>query len=62
MSSLNYHTLIYFLIGTIIAFFIELAMVSTGEKVGWRERAIMVILWPLVGIIFVWNFIKEFWK
>tara|TARA_R110001592_G_scaffold114335_1_gene314085 strand:+ start:1125 stop:1310 length:186 start_codon:yes stop_codon:yes gene_type:complete len=58
MSLLTYYTLIYFLIGTIIGFFLEFAMVTTGENIKWGERIIMVTLWPIMGVTFIWNFIK----
>ena len=62
MSLLTYYTLIYFLIGTIIGFFLEFVMVATGENVKWGERIVMITLWPIMGVTFIWNLIKEFWK
>jgi len=62
MSLLTYYTLIYFLIGTIIGFFLEFVMVATGENVEWGERITMITLWPIMGIAFIWNFIKGFFE
>jgi len=58
MSLLTYYTLIYFLIGTTIGFFLEFIMVTTGENIKWGERIIMITLWPIMAITFTWNFIK----
>ena len=62
MSLLTYYTLIYFLIGTVIGFFLEFAMVTTGENIKWGERITMITLWPIMGIAFIWNFIKGFFE
>jgi hypothetical protein len=51
--------LTYFIIGVVVGFLLELAMsVTTGDKVNWGERILIITLWPLMSILFVVNFIK----
>ena len=54
-------TLNYFIIGIIVGFLLELAMsVTTGDRVNWGERIVIITLWPLMGILFIVNFIRGF--
>ena len=52
-------TLTYFIIGAVVGFLLELAMsVTTGDKVNWGERITIITLWPIMGILFIVNFIR----
>lgn len=46
--------------GSIVGFFIELMVVSTGEKFSGGERAANIALWPIMVLIFIVSFIKGF--
>jgi hypothetical protein len=48
----------YLLAGVIIAFFLELIIRWTDQEVGHLERIQMIVAWPIMAIIFVYNFIK----
>ena len=53
--------LTYFIIGLVVGFLLELAMsVTTGDRVNWGERIVIITLWPLMGILFIVNFIRGF--
>ena len=49
--------LYYLLAGTVVGFFLEKAVVSTGESLGGVERASVIILWPIMLTIFVYYFL-----
>tara|TARA_R100001509_G_scaffold40520_1_gene21704 strand:- start:101 stop:280 length:180 start_codon:yes stop_codon:yes gene_type:complete len=57
---LTYYTLIYFLAGTVTGFFMELAVVSTGNNLSWGERVSMITFWPIMVLTFVINFFRGF--
>lgn len=59
MSILTYYTLMYFLVGTVVGFFLELAVVTVGNQLRWGERIWVIILWPIMALTFVFNFIKS---
>ena len=53
--------LTYFIIGLVVGFLLELTMsVTTGDKVNWGERIVIITLWPIMGTLFIINFIRGF--
>ena len=50
----------YFLIGVIIAAFLESVIVKAGYPMEWSDRFWVVLGWPLASTIFIYNFIKGF--
>lgn len=50
----------YLLVGVIISLGIELIVRWTGYEVSHAERLLMIISWPIMAVIFVWNFIKGY--
>jgi hypothetical protein len=50
----------YFLIGIIIGAFLESVIVKAGYPMEWSDRFWVVLGWPLVSTIFIYNFIKGF--
>ena len=58
MSLLIEYILYYLLVGTGVGFFIDIVIRWIGDEVKWGERIIMITLWPIMGITFIWNFIK----
>ena len=56
------NVLIYFLVGTLIGFFLEAIVRWTGNELTGFERVLMITLWPISCLMFVWNFIKELMK
>ena len=49
----------YFLAGTVIGFFLELAVVTAGNQLRWGERIWVITLWPIMALTFIFNFIKS---
>ena len=44
----------YFIVGLVVGFLLELAMsVTTGDRVNWGERIIIITLWPIMGTLFI---------
>jgi ABC-type arginine/histidine transport system permease subunit len=56
----SYLTLIasYLLIGVVIALLLELVIRWTDQKVEPLERVYLIIGWPFMVILFIYNFIK----
>jgi hypothetical protein len=50
--------LYYLLVGTIVGFFLEKAVVATGNHLSLLERASVIILWPIMLAIFIFYFFK----
>ena len=48
----------YGLLGVIIGFFMEKAIISSEQTVKWQERFWLIILWPIMLVIFIFHFIK----
>lgn len=55
-------TIYYLLIGTIVGFLLEATVRAVGEYFSWGERASVIILWPIMFITFMYNFIKGMFK
>ena len=55
--------LIYFLLGIVSGFLIELSIHKwTDYKVGHLDRFFLITLWPLMIIVFGYNFLKGYSK
>ena len=50
--------LYYLLAGTAVAFGLEVVVRAAGFEVSLGERAALITLWPLMLVIFLFNFIK----
>jgi hypothetical protein len=48
----------YGLLGVIIGFFMEKAIISSEQTVKWQERFWLITLWPIMLVIFIFHFIK----
>jgi hypothetical protein len=48
----------YLLIGLVVSFGIEHVIRWTNQDVNFWERALMITLWPIMTIIFIYNFLK----
>lgn len=55
--TLNFY-LGYLLIGTVTSFLIESTIRWTGQEVSGRERLSMICSWPVMVIVFIYNFLK----
>ena len=50
----------YLLVGTILGFLIEHIIRWTGENVDHQERIWLIILWPIMLLVFIFNLLKGF--
>ena len=50
----------YFLIGVIIAAFLESTITKAGMDMTWMDRFWVVLGWPLASTIFIYYFFKGF--
>ena len=50
--------LYYLLAGTAVAFVLEAVVRKVGFDVSLGERAALITLWPLMLLVFLFNFIK----
>ena len=63
MTPSTIDTLIYLTIGNFTSFIMEMTIRFTGRGgLNWKERLAIIALWPLVLVVFIFNFIKEFFK
>ena len=51
--------IIYLLVGAILSFVVELLVRLTNDSFTMRERFMFITLWPIMGGIFLYHFIKE---
>ena len=51
---------LYLLVGTVIGFVFELLIRWTDGNVNLGERIAIITLWPLMILVFLFNFIKGF--
>jgi len=58
---LNY-TIYYLLCGLLIGLWLESMTRYGGDNVDSKERAALIILWPVMLVIFVYHFFKELLK
>ena len=66
MSIINYF-FIGFTFAFIIDFLLNIESVKTHPKMkdkswGWRERTACILIWPVIILVFLYNFFKEFFK
>ena len=59
--TLNFY-LGYLLIGTATSFLIEFTIRWSGQDVSGKERLTMICSWPIVVIVFGYNFFKGFFN
>jgi hypothetical protein len=53
------HLILYYLLaGTAVAFALEIVVRAAGFEVSLGERAALITLWPLMLLVFLFNFIK----
>lgn len=50
--------LYYLLAGTAVAFVLEVVVRAAGFGVSLGERTALIILWPLMLLVFLFNFIR----
>jgi hypothetical protein len=64
MFTFTYITLIasYLLVGVVVGFLLELAIRKFNFKIDNSERFIMIGLWPFMALVFVYNFLKGYFK
>ena len=48
----------YLLVGLVIAFVLEHVIRWTDQDVSHIERFQMIVLWPIMTIVFIYNFLK----
>jgi len=53
---------LYLLAGTIVGFFLESVVRAVGESFNGWERASVIITWPIMLVVFIFNFIIGFFK
>ena len=64
MFTYPYMTLIasYLLVGVVVGFLLELAIRKFNFEIDNSERFIMIGLWPFMALVFVYNFLKGYFK
>ncbi len=62
MSLTAYYILIYLLAGTVVGFCLESIVRWTDQEVTMGERFSLIVLWPIMFITFVINFIRGFFQ
>tara|TARA_R110000744_G_scaffold74624_2_gene148962 strand:+ start:204 stop:404 length:201 start_codon:yes stop_codon:yes gene_type:complete len=64
MFTYPYITLIasYLLVGVVVGFLIELAIRKFNYEIDNLERLVMIGLWPIMAVIFAYNFLKAYFK
>jgi dolichol kinase len=64
MFILNYsqEILSYLLLGVVVSFLLESVLRKVGEDVNMKERIGLIFLWPIMLLLFVYNFLKEVFK
>lgn len=64
MFTYPYITLIasYLLVGVVVGFLIELAIRKFNYEIDNSERLVMIGLWPVMAVIFAYNFLKAYFK
>jgi len=59
ITEFNQEIIIYLLVGVAISFAIEWLARFSDDNLSTRERIIFITLWPIMGGIFLYHFIKE---
>ena len=50
----------FLLVGLVVAFLLEHVIRWTGQDVSFMERLSLIIFWPIMAVVFVFNFLKGF--
>jgi len=59
ITEFTQEVIFYLLIGVILSFGIELLVRLTNDSFTMQERIMFITLWPIMGGIFLYHFIKE---
>lgn len=59
ITEFTQEVIFYLLVGAILAFAVELLVRFADDSFTMRERIIFITLWPIMGGIFLYHFIKE---
>jgi len=59
ITEFTQEVIFYLLVGAIIAFAVELLVRLTNDSFTMKERIMFITLWPIMGGIFLYHFIKE---
>mgnify|MGYP003638526861 FL=1 len=64
MFTYSYINLIasYLLVGVVVGFLLELAIRKFNFEIDNSERFIMIGLWPIMALVFAYNFLKAYFK
>ena len=52
----------YLVLGLVPSLLLELACRKQGFMVSHWERICLISLWPIMASVFIWNFVKGFFK
>jgi len=52
----------YMLAGLVIAFILETTIRWSDQEVSFMERIALITLWPIMLVVFIYNFIKAFFN
>jgi NhaP-type Na+/H+ or K+/H+ antiporter len=59
INEFTQEVIFYLLVGAVLAFAVELLVRLTDDSFTMRERFMFITLWPIMGGIFLYHFIKE---
>jgi len=59
ITEFTQEVIFYLLVGAVLAFAVELLVRLTDDSFTMRERIMFITLWPIMGGIFLYHFIKE---
>lgn len=62
LSLTKYYILIYLLAGTFVGFCLESIVRWTNQDVSMSERIQLIVLWPIMSLIFIVQFIRGFFQ
>ena len=56
------YILVYLISGILPALLLEMACAKSGFNIGHMERLCLLVLWPLMLLVFLYNFLRAFLK
>ena len=59
ITEFTQEVIFYLLIGVVLSFGVELLVRLTNDNFTMKERIMFITLWPIMGGIFLYHFIKE---
>jgi len=59
ITEFTQEVIFYLLIGVVLSFGVELLARLTNDNFTMQERIMFITLWPIMGGIFLYHFIKE---